>query len=118
MAISIDRVVNTLTFTTSGTTAVEVVNDANEVLGWCKTIKLTMPSFESGSPSGTFSVLDRDGDALWSLTPVAQATTVVITGAEIPFAGGETVKVTLSAIPSGDATAIDVSAVAVLYFEP
>lgn len=118
MALNIDRIVNTLTFTTSGTTAVSVVNPASDILGWCKTIKFTMPAFDSTTVSGTFSILDQDGDTLWSRAAVLQSSTTVVTGAEIPLTGGETIRLTLSAIPSGAATAINVSASVVLYCVP
>jgi hypothetical protein len=118
MALNLDRITNTFTFTTSSTTAVSVVNDISNVLGWCKTIKLKMPAFASTTPSGTFSILDSDGDTLWTSAVVKQSTTVVITGAEIPLAGGDTIQVTLGAIPSGAATAISVSASVVLTCRP
>jgi hypothetical protein len=77
-----------------------------------------MPAFSSASASGTFSIKDSDGDVLWTSGVVKQSTTVVITGAEIPLAGGDTMRLTLDAIPSGAATAIDKSASMVLTCVP
>jgi hypothetical protein len=116
VAINIDRVPVTLTFTTSATIAVEHQFNSWEVNGWAKTWKLKMPSFANTSASGTFYFLDPDGNELWNSGSKTQNTTTIVTGGEFPFTGGETVKLVLSAIPSGSSGTIDVDATVVLYF--
>jgi hypothetical protein len=116
MAINIDRINIELTFATSSQTAAEVTIPDYKVHGWAKTWKLTMPVFANTSANGTFSIIDKDNDELWASNSMSQDTTTIITGGEIPFVGGETLKLVLTAEPSGAGTSINVSASFVLYF--
>jgi uncharacterized protein (DUF1786 family) len=81
--------------------------------GVCSSIILVTPSF-TNVVTTTLSVLDQDGDTVWTDgTPRARGTTTLIGSLAIPFDRGYTVKATLSGAAGGSGG----TAVAKLFIE-
>ena len=108
MSVNILRYKPSLTFTTSGTTAVSATTQGYECYGFCPFWRFVVPSFASTTPTMTMQVWDPDGNVIWQAAGVTQGTTYQVTGGTLPFVGGETFYCTLSAIPSGAGPTINV----------
>ena len=115
MSVNISRLLFNPTFTTSGMTAVQTgPTQATQgvgtgLYGYSSFFKVKIPTFANLACSAQVSVLDPDGDTAWKSATLACPTTLIVTGAAIPFVGGENVYVTLTANPSGAATNISVA---------